>query len=202
MDASERNDPCPCGSGKKYKKCCLFLDEVSKNEKVSFLLHEERAEEIIRSSGAFPVDRCLINKGWKGKGLANIVVIRRQQDGCFVLGVYLADLFCLGIKNAFCNAGISMRNLDKTLAGCSGGEVLESIDLNYAKEIVFGSIEYARKLGFEPHRDFKLAREVLGAGEIIQKHDIRFGGPDGEPLFISGPDDDADAILRKLSERN
>ncbi|MCE8426628.1 MAG: SEC-C domain-containing protein [Candidatus Methanoperedens sp.] len=19
----QRNDPCPCGSGKKYKKCCL-----------------------------------------------------------------------------------------------------------------------------------------------------------------------------------
>jgi uncharacterized protein len=19
-----RNEPCPCGSGKKYKKCCLF----------------------------------------------------------------------------------------------------------------------------------------------------------------------------------
>ena len=25
-----RNDPCPCGSGKKFKKCCLAkLDEVS-----------------------------------------------------------------------------------------------------------------------------------------------------------------------------
>ncbi|MDR3585527.1 MAG: SEC-C metal-binding domain-containing protein [Desulfosporosinus sp.] len=22
-----RNDPCPCGSGKKYKKCCLSKDE-------------------------------------------------------------------------------------------------------------------------------------------------------------------------------
>jgi SEC-C motif-containing protein len=22
-----RNDPCPCGSGKKYKKCCLAKDE-------------------------------------------------------------------------------------------------------------------------------------------------------------------------------
>ncbi len=21
-----RNDPCPCGSGKKYKKCCLTID--------------------------------------------------------------------------------------------------------------------------------------------------------------------------------
>ncbi len=24
-----RNDPCPCGSGKKYKKCCLAKDEVA-----------------------------------------------------------------------------------------------------------------------------------------------------------------------------
>ncbi|MFC1571791.1 SEC-C metal-binding domain-containing protein, partial [Candidatus Margulisiibacteriota bacterium] len=22
-----RNDPCPCGSGKKYKKCCLLKEE-------------------------------------------------------------------------------------------------------------------------------------------------------------------------------
>jgi len=25
-----RNDPCPCGSGKKYKKCCLAKDEAAK----------------------------------------------------------------------------------------------------------------------------------------------------------------------------
>ena len=24
-----RNDPCPCGSGKKYKKCCLASDEAA-----------------------------------------------------------------------------------------------------------------------------------------------------------------------------
>jgi preprotein translocase subunit SecA len=23
-----RNDPCPCGSGKKYKKCCLLKEEA------------------------------------------------------------------------------------------------------------------------------------------------------------------------------
>ena len=26
MSAVGRNDPCPCGSGKKYKKCCLPRD--------------------------------------------------------------------------------------------------------------------------------------------------------------------------------
>ena len=27
-----RNDPCPCGSGKKYKKCCLAKDEAVERE--------------------------------------------------------------------------------------------------------------------------------------------------------------------------
>ena len=28
-----RNDPCPCGSGKKYKKCCLPKDEEEKRNR-------------------------------------------------------------------------------------------------------------------------------------------------------------------------
>lgn len=27
-----RNDPCPCGSGKKYKKCCLLLHQRDERE--------------------------------------------------------------------------------------------------------------------------------------------------------------------------
>ena len=35
MDARKtpgRNDPCPCGSGKKYKQCCLDKDEAKARE--------------------------------------------------------------------------------------------------------------------------------------------------------------------------
>ena len=28
MNVIGRNDPCPCGSGKKYKKCCRGRDEA------------------------------------------------------------------------------------------------------------------------------------------------------------------------------
>lgn len=28
-----RNDPCPCGSGRKYKHCCLDKDQAAENEK-------------------------------------------------------------------------------------------------------------------------------------------------------------------------
>ena len=30
MANTGRNDPCPCGSGKKYKKCCLPKEETAK----------------------------------------------------------------------------------------------------------------------------------------------------------------------------
>jgi hypothetical protein len=30
-----RNDPCPCGSGKKYKKCCLAKDEEARREEAA-----------------------------------------------------------------------------------------------------------------------------------------------------------------------
>ena len=28
MSATGRNDPCPCGSGRKYKQCCLRTADV------------------------------------------------------------------------------------------------------------------------------------------------------------------------------
>ena len=33
MDKIGRNEPCGCGSGKKYKKCCLKLKEVKVDDK-------------------------------------------------------------------------------------------------------------------------------------------------------------------------
>ena len=29
MPKTGRNDPCPCGSGKKYKHCCLAKDQAA-----------------------------------------------------------------------------------------------------------------------------------------------------------------------------
>ena len=30
-----RNDPCHCGSGKKYKKCCLAKDDAAESKEVA-----------------------------------------------------------------------------------------------------------------------------------------------------------------------
>jgi hypothetical protein len=35
MAKTGRNDPCPCGSGNKYKKCCLAKDEATGRERLA-----------------------------------------------------------------------------------------------------------------------------------------------------------------------
>ena len=42
-----RNDRCPCGSGKKYKACCLTNDEAAERERltVAQVARDERAAE-------------------------------------------------------------------------------------------------------------------------------------------------------------
>ena len=53
-----RNDPCPCGSGLKYKKCCLGKDDGQTEEnrtayarKYNVRLKDEKAVEGIRIAG-------------------------------------------------------------------------------------------------------------------------------------------------------
>lgn len=43
-----RNDPCPCGSGKKYKHCCLKKDEAARRAAY------EEAERVARAADAAP----------------------------------------------------------------------------------------------------------------------------------------------------
>jgi tetratricopeptide (TPR) repeat protein len=46
MDKTGRNDPCPCGSGKKYKKCCLPKHEADQRQQLA----EQQAERDQRAA--------------------------------------------------------------------------------------------------------------------------------------------------------
>jgi hypothetical protein len=48
MPKNNRNDPCPCGSEKKYKNCCLELDMMKKQKyEYGQQTHTERVASII-----------------------------------------------------------------------------------------------------------------------------------------------------------
>lgn len=43
-----RNDPCPCGSGKKYKRCCMNKSEVQEEQPIEMESEEERLRWLAR----------------------------------------------------------------------------------------------------------------------------------------------------------
>jgi tetratricopeptide (TPR) repeat protein len=47
MGKISRNAPCPCGSGKKYKKCCLGSNEVNANKVKNTILEIAAAQKDI-----------------------------------------------------------------------------------------------------------------------------------------------------------
>jgi hypothetical protein len=195
-----RNDPCPCGSGKKYKKRCLPKEshQAPGDSPWSYAgtLHR------IQHADDYPVEACYLNADWKEQGLARIVVTRSQENGKAMVGAFLVDIFCPGVKNTFCNEGLTRTQIeDELLPGFYQDEEPTRVGINYAKEIICGAVDYAKSLGFEPHPDFELSRHVLGTEEFSRTRSLKFGGPEGKPLYIAGPDDDAATVLRKLRKR-
>lgn len=156
---------------------------------------------LIRNAKGLPVNECLINPNWKESGLARILLSRKLPSDNFVLGVYLVDILCLGVKNTFCNADVSQADYDRLKAGAYQDDLPVFCHPQLANRIIDGSIEFAKKLGFEPQKDFALSRFVLSEPtEAMTGFDVEFG-KDGKPLYIVGPDDDVEMIIRKLAKK-
>ena len=131
-------------------------------------------------------------------GLAGVMVAREcaRRRGVSVCG-YLVDTYCLGVKNALGPRVLkpeAVRGFVDAFFSPFDGRMDAPIEL--ARHLVWGAVEYARGLGFEPHRDFGPATGHLGP--LTGPSAITFGR-DGTPCFVQGPYDDPGAIMRTLT---
>ena len=75
-----RNDPCHCGSGKKYKKCHLEADEAKDRK-----LREKAALNVENVSGSAPKNAGRGEKGesrkggWMSKVASKVEVFRQRK---------------------------------------------------------------------------------------------------------------------------
>jgi hypothetical protein len=149
----------------------------------------------------YPIENCWVQEGWQDSGLAVVCVARRQSNGNIIFGVYLVDCYCLGVKDAYFNGEIPpaefQREFLPKIFSSAGTPVNISADL--AHEIVYGGVEYARQFGFRPHADFRRAQLVLDPPELHPRTGAVTFGKDGKPFYVSGPHDDAEAIMRQLA---
>lgn len=153
---------------------------------------------LIKNAKNYPLYECLINDRWQDKGLAHILVSRKQPNNQLIFGVFLVDMYCLGLKNTFCNAKVSLEEYKRLKLGLSKEPGLTPFSPGKVCRIVFGAIEYAKRLGFKPQKDFALSRFLLeGLPDAEEDFPLEFGSG-GKPLYVAGPDDDFNAIIQTL----
>lgn len=176
-----RNDPCYCGSGKKYKKCCLI-----KNSPDVMIEHADR----------YPVEYCMIQKDWSS--LVNIVIVRKNPStGKILFASFLVDTYCLGVKNALAEADGAEVSLDSLLSSAPF-DMIEA-EYEFCRGLILGAIDFAKNLGVEPHEDWEQFKNFVEADKpFTTEH--RFG-KDGKPLYIQGPDDDVDQVMEVLGDK-
>ena len=153
----------------------------------------------VRQANSYPIEGCWIMPGWEEGGMAVVVVARRQTNGNIVYGVYLVDYYCLGLKNTFYNADIPAgRFRREILPEVMQGNEPQEISPALAHEIIYGAIEFAQQYGFRPQRDYRWSRYILDPPDMHPRTGTIAFGYEGKPFFISGPYDNADAVLRQL----
>ncbi|MFG1702789.1 helix-turn-helix domain-containing protein [Nonomuraea sp. M3C6] len=158
---------------------------------------------------------CWINVGWSAglgvdpargwvdespeagaDGMVCVLVARRHNWDRMTVCGYLADVYCLGVKNAIGPDVVDDRDLRRFREYFFGEYAgWQEAPIELARHLVLGSIDYARTLGFEPHEDFAPAADVLGKWEGDSA--ITFGR-NGKPFYMEGPHDDPAKVLRIL----
>ena len=160
-------------------------------------------QAIIRRARTFPLLECLITANWQqdNSGMVQILLARQQPDGDICFGSYLVDMYCLGLKNTFANAGFSRTRYENEVRGrIFRAAAPEECPVELAHQMIYASIEYAARFGFQPEKDFALSQYLLAPrGELEEPYQLTFG-KNGKPFFIAGPHDNVARILKQLEK--
>ena len=140
-----RNDPCPCGSGEKYKKCCL-------NKQRSSIAQEE-----------LPLYRVLISDT---KGSRAIVIARERRDGNLQFISVLVDEWKMGLKDCFGGGSISKKGFDAVIRRAPKDFI--NADLNECKWIIKQGLRIAEAVGTRIPREFYELKGIIGGMDNIQ----------------------------------
>jgi hypothetical protein len=123
-----------------------------------------------------------------GMGMGDVIVSRRLSDGSIAAGVFLLDLDCLGVKDAFLRQ-LTPQAFDELVASLGTSHSLIPVEAACARKLVEGAVAFAAELGFEPHKDYDAARRVLGDVDPAECTREFSYGRDGKPLYVPGPSD-------------
>ncbi len=136
---------------------------------------------------------------WKD-GIGYLAIARRESEGQLVFAVFLVDTYCLGVKNAFWQAG-TQQVYDELLRRMAATQTMRPIAPACLVKVVQGAVDYAKSFGFPPHPDYRHAARLLAGVDPATCPEQFTFGRDGKPFYIQGPHEStaqAAAIMQRI----
>jgi hypothetical protein len=180
----------------------LAKQKAKRAEKRSQLMRRDSNDPTIRlrSAEKWPVVQALVGKGLWKDGIGYLVLARQEAEGRLIHAFFLVDVYCLGVKDTFWDAG-SPGEFKDNVRKLEEAQPMVSIDPACLVKIVRGAVEYALSHGFRPHPEFRHTVMLLqGIDPAACSREFTFGH-DGKPLYIQGPNEtpeQARAIMERV----
>jgi hypothetical protein len=153
----------------------------------------------LRQVDKLPVVKALVGSRLWDDGIGYLAIARQESKGGVIFAVFLVDVFCLGVKNAFWRAG----DFEETVGHMEKAQRMAAINPACLAKIVKGAVEYAQSFGFPPHPDYRHASILLdGIDTADCPNQFKFGR-DGRPFYIQGPNESlaqAEAISQRIEK--
>jgi hypothetical protein len=145
----------------------------------------------LKDAERWPITACLVPDSLWNMGIGNLIIARRMPDGHLACGVFLVDLFCLGVKDATWKI-VSTGEFNELCRHIGEQGQLEDVPPEYFAKLMYRAVDYAQSIGFAPHRDFRHAsRLLIGIDPSLCPDEFEFGD-DGRPHYVRGPSESLD----------
>lgn len=153
----------------------------------------------VNRAASTPLRDCLISDGWAETGMATLTLTRDVGSGSLIMGSFLLDTFCLGIKDVLFRS-IDSHEFNVLRDAMDRAAPLSSVTPAYGRKLLRDLAAWATSIGFPPHRDFATVERLFGTVNADEcTAEFRFGR-DGKPVYMSGPSESPRQVRRRLEQ--
>jgi len=153
----------------------------------------------LAAADRWPVIASLVQENTWTDGIGHAIIARRTPQGLLAFGIFLVDVFCMGVKNTLwrVDGPDAYRHMVDQIE--KRGK-LKTVSPEYVSKLVHCAADYAQALDIKPHADFRHVRLLLEGIDPSKCPDAMEFGQNGKPYYIAGPNESPYRV-RELIER-
>ena len=98
-----------------------------------------------------PLGKCYVSSHFLEEGEADVIVTRQMANGNLVVGMYLVDTYCLGVKDCVYRVDVTPEELEENLKKYQCTDEKDYVEIH---NLLYGAVEFAEEAGVPPCREF------------------------------------------------